>query len=300
MLLTFCVPTLVNFLEDFEGVRAAFPCLGVPEQSPFRANVIVDEVSDGWTESLFLIATDPNQEPVGWLQARGKSGAETSTSANSDAPFVDRRCVGDTSELFGESLIGSRSDVIVYAYLELTSPDVGWHIVYQSTSEVTLNTANEVVVLGIHTLADCTECVVFLDSRSGDTSEQALLHATFEAEDRDLGGRNFDVDGNLANEEPWESDKDRNAQREPECLGVEDQTGRQVVPVFFWVPQVPENCEDPSSDDAEPTDESVDSFEDTRKDVNDREVNFRDCLTYGGCCARMGMQPPEQWRPQPS
>lgn len=61
------------------------------------------------------------------------------------------------------------------------------HVLNQPFGKVTLNTANQVVVRSVNGQTDNAESVIFLDGRSGDAGEETLLHATFEAEDGDLG-----------------------------------------------------------------------------------------------------------------
>jgi len=53
----------------------------------------VNEGGDGWSEGFQLIRTDPNQEPAVILDTSRKSGTETGTSADTNPPFVDGRCV---------------------------------------------------------------------------------------------------------------------------------------------------------------------------------------------------------------
>jgi len=98
-MLTFRIPRLVYFLENLEHIRATFPCLRVPKESPFWAEVIVNEIGDGRTEGLFHIATDPDKEPVGRLKTRGQGSAETGTCADSDSTLVDGCCVRNAGEL---------------------------------------------------------------------------------------------------------------------------------------------------------------------------------------------------------
>ena len=45
-------------------------------------------------------------------------------------------------------------------YLELASPEVLRRVVHQATSEIALDTADEVVVLGVYAFGDGAECVI--------------------------------------------------------------------------------------------------------------------------------------------
>lgn len=71
--------------------------------------------------------------------------------------------------------------------LELTGPHGLWRVGYESLCEVTLNTTDHVVVCSVAALADDTEGVVLHDRCAADASEEALLHASFELQDGDLG-----------------------------------------------------------------------------------------------------------------
>jgi AhpD family alkylhydroperoxidase len=64
-----------------------------------------------------------------------------------------------------------------------------WHVADKASGEIALNTTNEVVVFGVATFRDDAECVVFHHRGARDASEETLLHAAFEAKDRNLRGR---------------------------------------------------------------------------------------------------------------
>ena len=53
----------------------------------------MDQGRDGGSEGFQLIRTDPDQEPAVVLDTSRESGAKTSTSADTNAPSVDGRCV---------------------------------------------------------------------------------------------------------------------------------------------------------------------------------------------------------------
>ena len=59
----------------------------------------VDETRDRWAEGLFLVATNPDEEPVWALQTCRQSRADTRACADTDTTLVQRRSVGDTGEL---------------------------------------------------------------------------------------------------------------------------------------------------------------------------------------------------------
>ena len=53
----------------------------------------MDEGGDGGSEGLQLIRADPDQEPTVVLYTSRESGAEASTSADTNASLIDGRCV---------------------------------------------------------------------------------------------------------------------------------------------------------------------------------------------------------------
>jgi len=141
----FSIPDLVYFLQDFERIRTAFPRLRVPKDSPFGTKIVVNERGNSGAEGLLHVTSNPDQEPVRGLKACGKGGAKTSSGAYSDTSLVQSGCIRDTSEL------------------ELTRPDVCWHIIYQTLGEVALDTTDHVMVRRIFAFADGTESVILLD-----------------------------------------------------------------------------------------------------------------------------------------
>jgi hypothetical protein len=98
------------------------------------ADVVVDELRNCGTERLLLVGADPDQVPVGALDACRQSGAETSAGADADAALVQRRRVRDAGEL------------------ELTCPDLLRGLDNEALGEVSLYAANQVVVLGLPAL----------------------------------------------------------------------------------------------------------------------------------------------------
>jgi len=141
-----CLPVFVYLLQDLHGGWTTTTELGVPKEETLLTNVSVNETTNGWAESLFLIRANPNQVPVRRLNASRKGSTKTSTSADTDSTLVKPRCVRDTCDL------------------QLTSPDPSRRVVDQALGEIALHTANQVVILCMSTLGDDTESVIFLDS----------------------------------------------------------------------------------------------------------------------------------------
>ena len=59
-----------HLLEQFDRVWAASPLLRVPEYHALGRDVVVDEPSYRRSECLFLIGTDPDEEPDGERNVR--------------------------------------------------------------------------------------------------------------------------------------------------------------------------------------------------------------------------------------
>ena len=59
----------------------------------------VNQTRNGGTERLFLVAADPNQEPIGTLDTRGKRSTNARPRADSYPSFVQRGSIGDAGEL---------------------------------------------------------------------------------------------------------------------------------------------------------------------------------------------------------
>ena len=47
--------------------------------------MLLDEAGDGWAEGAFLVGADPDEEPVGALDAGGERGADAGAGADADA-----------------------------------------------------------------------------------------------------------------------------------------------------------------------------------------------------------------------
>jgi hypothetical protein len=94
----------------------------------------VDELRNGRPERLLLVGADPDQVPIGALDACRQGSAETSAGADADAALVQRRCVRDAGEF------------------KLACPDLLRGLNDEALGEVSLYAANQVVVLGLPTL----------------------------------------------------------------------------------------------------------------------------------------------------
>lgn len=91
----------------------------------------MDEARDRRPKCFLLVGADPDEVPVGRLQAGRERRAEPGARAHPDAAFVQGRGVGDACKL------------------ELARPDrLGW-VLDKPLREVALHAANEVVVLGL-------------------------------------------------------------------------------------------------------------------------------------------------------
>lgn len=71
--------------------------------------------------------------------------------------------------------------------LELPSPHSLGGVADETLGEVALHTANHVVASGLASLANDAKGVVLHDRGAADPAQKALLHATLELEDGDLG-----------------------------------------------------------------------------------------------------------------
>lgn len=65
----FCSPALPCIFQQLNAIRPAAPLLRVPENHPFGLDMFPDETGDRRSESALLIRADPDQEPVGTLNA---------------------------------------------------------------------------------------------------------------------------------------------------------------------------------------------------------------------------------------
>jgi hypothetical protein len=59
--------------------------------------MLLDEAGDSGSESAFLVGADPDEEPVGGLDAGGKRGANAGACAYADAAFEHGGGVTDAS-----------------------------------------------------------------------------------------------------------------------------------------------------------------------------------------------------------
>ena len=96
--------------------------------------MLMNKARNSWAERLFLITTNPDEIPVRRLQACRKRSTKTGTGAHAYATVVQRGSVRYPGEL------------------ELASPNVGGRVVDQSSCEIALDTADQVVVLRMRPL----------------------------------------------------------------------------------------------------------------------------------------------------
>jgi len=225
----FSFPVVVCFLEDLHRIRTSTPLFRVPKEKALGPDMTVNKTRDGWAECLFLVAADPDEIPVWALQAGRKCGAETSSSANTNAALVESGGIGDTSEF------------------QLSGPECAWWVIDEAASKVTLDTTNHVVVFGVGAFTDDTEGMVLHDARPGDTSEETLLHATFEANDSDLWRRKLNIDGNFTNTDPRESDQDGHEGNIPEFLASNNVKTAGFEFLVLGAVGVAEDNEDPGT-----------------------------------------------------
>jgi len=171
--------------QQLHGVRTATPLLAVPEDHALGLDVLMDETCDGGAECALLVGADPDEEPVGGLNAGGEGGADASTGADTDAAFEHCRGVADAG--CNHVSNGDPSGVMQeHTELELSCPYSLWWIGDEVLGEVSLNTTDHVVMGSIAALADDTKSVVLHDGRTADSSQKTLLHAALELEDRDF------------------------------------------------------------------------------------------------------------------
>lgn len=91
------------------------------------------------------------------------------------------------------------------AYLHFTSvKELRW-VIDETASPVTLHTSDDVVRVTLDTLGDDTETVVLHRGAAADTAEQTLLDTLLELDDRDTRRRGSDLDGDLADSQPGDT-----------------------------------------------------------------------------------------------
>ena len=62
-------PALPRIFEQLDTIRSTAAFLRVPENHPFGLNMFPDEASDSRPEGALLVGADPDEEPVGALNA---------------------------------------------------------------------------------------------------------------------------------------------------------------------------------------------------------------------------------------
>ena len=161
--------SLPRISQQLHCVRTAAPLLAVPENHALGLDVLVNEACDGGAECALLVRADPDEEPVGRLDAGGEGGADASTGADTDAAFEHRGRVADAG--CNRVSNGDASGVMQeHTELELSCPYGLWWIGDKVLGEVSLNTTNHVVMSSIAPLADDAESVVLHDGRAANSS----------------------------------------------------------------------------------------------------------------------------------
>ena len=145
--------------------------------------MVVYEPWDCWAKCLFLIGANPNQIPVEtidhmfklkdaknittsldsatiqfsldieyivggitrYLQTCWERGAKARPCAYPDPSLIESWCVGYACKLYDTGK--SRNELRVSTHLHLSCPQSFWWIIYQTSSEIPLNTADEKMLL---------------------------------------------------------------------------------------------------------------------------------------------------------
>lgn len=71
--------------QQLHGVRSSAALLAVPENHALGFNVPVDEPRHGRAKGAFLVRPNPNQEPVGRLDAGGEGSPNAGACADTDS-----------------------------------------------------------------------------------------------------------------------------------------------------------------------------------------------------------------------
>jgi hypothetical protein len=82
-----CVP------QQLHGIGPTTTLLRVPKYHALGLDVLVDEAGDGRAKGALLIGSDPDEEPVGRLDAGGERGADAGAGADADAAGEHGRSV---------------------------------------------------------------------------------------------------------------------------------------------------------------------------------------------------------------
>ena len=80
-----CAEPRPRILQQLHRVGPAASLLRVPEDHALGLDVLLDEARDGGAEGAFLVGSDPDEEPVGGLDAGGERGADACAGADADA-----------------------------------------------------------------------------------------------------------------------------------------------------------------------------------------------------------------------
>lgn len=84
-----------RLLEQLDAVGPAAALLGVPQDPALRLDVLVDQARDGGAKGGLLVGADPDEEPVGALDAGRQRGADPGPGAYADSSLEHGRGVSD-------------------------------------------------------------------------------------------------------------------------------------------------------------------------------------------------------------
>ena len=90
-------PALPRLLQQLHAIWPTASLLRIPEDHAFGLDMLFDEGVDCGTEGAFLVGADPDQEPVGRLDAGGECGTNARSCADADSASVHGGGVADTS-----------------------------------------------------------------------------------------------------------------------------------------------------------------------------------------------------------
>lgn len=81
-------PTFPRIFEQLDAIRSTAAFLRVPKDHSFRLDMLPDEASDSRSEGALLIGADPDEKPVGALDACGERCTDAGSGADADAALI--------------------------------------------------------------------------------------------------------------------------------------------------------------------------------------------------------------------
>lgn len=184
-----CLPHVPSFLEQIHNIRTSASLLTIPQYHTIRLDIIVDQTSDRRPERPLLIRSNPNEKPVGRLNAGRQGSTDTCACTDTNAATEHGRGVTDTSwhasalctlQLKEELRKGGSTE------LQFSCPDCLRGVSNKRPCEVALNAADHVMMGRLASFANDSKRVVFHDRSTADTTQETLLHAALEAYDCNL------------------------------------------------------------------------------------------------------------------